>query len=375
MAARIQRESRGWTSPWTKRLTREFSPWTLLRAAETSGIAKQSVHSQLPKDRNIEVCQRTKIRRAPCRRCTGGVVDYRYAVVVQDSTTQWIQSYPCTKELRGKLKGAWKSSWTRPRSQYSFALTILWSLARLLKISRGIIAHQPLTVQKRMGLLREHYAELEKGHLLYCCILVWMKIGGRIPWNAIAIRDIFQDGMSDGKNTVWKAIEPLEKTIIPFASLVEYNPVSTKDQSRIHHFGKKILSEDSPVMYCTHGGSGKETYWLWTLRRWKRWTHRKPVLHDSTRKRWYCLIVVKITDSRSQMEQWNLMEETRHWAQPFCYGFFEDNVTKVSLENQNGLHQRLISGCRRSTTWFGSFRETSHAAITLNQESKIYTPR
>ena len=29
--------------------------------------------------------------------------------------------------------------------------------------------------------------------------------------------------------------------IIPFGSLVEYYPISAKDQSRIHQFGKKVL--------------------------------------------------------------------------------------------------------------------------------------
>ena len=29
--------------------------------------------------------------------------------------------------------------------------------------------------------------------------------------------------------------------IIPFGSLVEYHPVTAKDQSRIHQFGKKVL--------------------------------------------------------------------------------------------------------------------------------------
>ena len=30
--------------------------------------------------------------------------------------------------------------------------------------------------------------------------------------------------------------------IIPFGSLVEYHPFTAKDQSRIHQFGKKVLS-------------------------------------------------------------------------------------------------------------------------------------
>ena len=73
-----------------------------------------------PKDRNCEICQRTKITKAPCRRPIGGVVprpenfgdlitadhkvlsegcesrnNHRSAVVVQNLATQWIQSYPC----------------------------------------------------------------------------------------------------------------------------------------------------------------------------------------------------------------------------------------------------------------------------------------
>ena len=35
--------------------------------------------------------------------------------------------------------------------------------------------------------------------------------------------------------------EPYKGPIIPFGSLVEYHPITAKDQSRIHQFGKKIL--------------------------------------------------------------------------------------------------------------------------------------
>ena len=33
----------------------------------------------------------------------------------------------------------------------------------------------------------------------------------------------------------------LQDLIIPFGSLVEYHPITAKDQSRIHQFGKKVL--------------------------------------------------------------------------------------------------------------------------------------
>ena len=83
-------------------------------------LGKHSVYTHFPKDRNCEICKRTKITRAPCRRRNGEAVpraeqfgdlitadhkvlsencesrnNNRYAVVVQDLATQWIQAYPC----------------------------------------------------------------------------------------------------------------------------------------------------------------------------------------------------------------------------------------------------------------------------------------
>ena len=72
---------------------------------------KHSVFTHFPKDPNCDICLKTKITRASCRRRAGTIVPrseksliyycrsqsskHRYAVVVQDLTTQWLQSYPC----------------------------------------------------------------------------------------------------------------------------------------------------------------------------------------------------------------------------------------------------------------------------------------
>ena len=37
-------------------------------------LGKHSVHTHFPKDRNCEICKRTKITRAPCRRRNGEAV-------------------------------------------------------------------------------------------------------------------------------------------------------------------------------------------------------------------------------------------------------------------------------------------------------------
>ena len=48
--------------------------------------------------------------------------------------------------------------------------------------------------------------------------------------------------MSDGKTSYERRFgKPFRGPIIPFRSLVEYYPITAKDQSRIHQFGKKVL--------------------------------------------------------------------------------------------------------------------------------------
>ena len=50
------------------------------------------------------------------------------------------------------------------------------------------------------------------------------------------------DLLSDGKTPYERRFgQPFKGLIIPFGSLVEYYPISVKDQSRIHQFGKKVL--------------------------------------------------------------------------------------------------------------------------------------
>ena len=69
-----------------------------------------------------------------------------------------------------------------------------------------------------------------------------MKNGGQIPWNVTPICETFTDLMSDGKTPYERRFgKPFKGPIIPFGSLVEYYPISAKDQSRIHQFGKKVL--------------------------------------------------------------------------------------------------------------------------------------
>ena len=83
----------------------------------STDLGTHSVETHFPKDRHCEICQRTTITKAPCRRRIGGVVhraenfgdlitadhkvlsegcesrnNHRYGVMVQNLANPWIQS-------------------------------------------------------------------------------------------------------------------------------------------------------------------------------------------------------------------------------------------------------------------------------------------
>ena len=72
-----------------------------------------------------------------------------------------------------------------------------------------------------------------------------MKVGGQILWNVTPICETSQIYcllLSDGKTPYERRFgKPFGRPVIPFGSLVEYHPITAKDQSRIHQFGKKVL--------------------------------------------------------------------------------------------------------------------------------------
>ena len=84
--------------------------------------------------------------------------NHRHAVVVQDLATQWIQAYPCKTKTSQETQTSLQKFLEPDRNPLSFRLTIPWNLAKLVKISPGIIARLHHTDQHQMGLLREQCA-------------------------------------------------------------------------------------------------------------------------------------------------------------------------------------------------------------------------
>ena len=147
-------------------------------------LGKHSVYTHFHKDRNCEICKRTKITRDPCRRRNGEAVpraekkgdlitadhkvlsdncesrdNHRYAVVVQDLATQWIQAYPCKTKTSQETQRRLQKFLEPDRKPKVIYMTIPWNWAKPVKISPGITARLHHTDRRLMGLLKEQCAE------------------------------------------------------------------------------------------------------------------------------------------------------------------------------------------------------------------------
>ena len=147
--------------------------------------------------------------------------------MVQDLATQWIQAYPCkTRTSQETQRGACKSSWNPRGNQKSFTLTIPWNSAKL--VTNGIAQRAVRRVKKGTSavLLQSGLNENWWADSMECYTY---------------LRNV-KDLLSDGKTPNERRFgQPFKGPIIPFGSLVEYHPITAKDQSRIHQFGKKVL--------------------------------------------------------------------------------------------------------------------------------------
>ena len=218
-------------------------------------LGKHSVYTHFPKDRNCEICERTNITRAPCRRRIGRVVpraenfgylittdhkvlsegcesrnNHRYAVVVQDLAPQWIQSYPCKTKTSQETQRSWQK-FLEPNRKPKVIYTD--NSLEFGKACEDLSWNHCTSTPHRSetnGIAERAVRRIKEG-----LSAVLLQSGLDEKWWADSmecktyLRNIRRFG------------EPFNGSIIPFGSSVEYHPITAKDQSRIHQFGKKVL--------------------------------------------------------------------------------------------------------------------------------------
>ena len=82
--------------------------------------------------------------------------------------------------------------------------------------------------------VRNHTVLQKEKYPRYFCDPVWMKHGGRAAQLSRS-----RVGREDSVRTAfWSTIN---RPVIPFGWMVQYHPISPKDQARLYQFGKKDL--------------------------------------------------------------------------------------------------------------------------------------
>ena len=238
-----------------------------MEPARSADLGKHSVRTHFPKDRNGEVCLRTKMTRAPCRRRIGRVVpraenfgdiitadhkvlsegceprnNHQYPVVVQDLATQWIQSYPCNTKTSHETQRSLQKFLEPTRKPKVIHTDNSLELGKSCEdLSWNHCTSTPYRSETN-GIAESAVRRVKEG-----TSAVLLQSGLDEKWWADSmecytyLRNV-TDLLSDGKTPYERRFgQPFKGPIIPFGSLVEYHPITAKDQSRIHHFGKKVL--------------------------------------------------------------------------------------------------------------------------------------
>ena len=237
---------------------------TLTRSED---LGKHSVDTHFRKDRSCEICKRTKITRAPCSDAKARAVpravnfgdlitadhkvlgdncesrnNHRYAVVVQDLATQWIQAYPCkTKTSQETQRSLQKFLEPERKPKVIYTDNSLEFGKACEDLSRNHCTSTPHRSETN-GTAERAVRRVKEG-----TSAVLLQSGLDEKWWAVFmecytyLRNV-TDLLSDGKTPYERRFgQSLKGPIIPFGSLVEYHPITAKDQSRIHQFGKKVL--------------------------------------------------------------------------------------------------------------------------------------
>ena len=165
--------------------------------------------------------------------------NHRYTVVVQDLATQWIQSYPCkTKTSQETQRSLQKFLDPNGKPKVIYTDNSLEFGKACEDLSCTSTPHRSET---------NRIAERAVRRVKEGTYAVLLQSGLNENWWADSmecynyLRNI-QDLLSDGKTPYERRSgKPFKGPINSFGLVVEYYPITAKDQSRIHQFGKKVL--------------------------------------------------------------------------------------------------------------------------------------
>ena len=214
--------------------------------------------SSIP-DRKCEICKRTKITRAPLRRRNGGTVPRAenfgdliradHKVFSDNCESRNNHRYAVVKTYHRKLKEACKSFVDPDRkAQVIYTDNSLEFGKSCENLSWNHCTSTPNRSETNVISERAvRFAKEGTSAVLLQSGLNESWWGDSMEWYTY-LRNVINQ-LSDGKTPYERRLgQPFQGPIIPFGSLVEFHPITAKDQSRIHQFGKKVF----PGLFLGH---------------------------------------------------------------------------------------------------------------------------
>ena len=238
---------------------------------------------------------------------------HRYAVVVQDLTTQWIQSHPCkTQSSQESEKSSQKFRAVRKAKSHLF-----WQfLGVWQRMWRSILESSNINTspfQNKWYCWKSGAQSKRRNVSCTVCNRAWMNNGGRILWNACATCEMSKISWRMGQLLVEGDSEKhFEGPVFPFGAMVEYYPISSRYQSKLHSIRQECFTWNIPRVCIDRGeNSGR-----WHSGRWHWWIGkhgrvRNQCSNNQCKRSNYAKKEVQLSFSQSQMEQPNCLEERR----------------------------------------------------------------
>ena len=238
----------------------------------------------------------------PCRRRIGGAVitidhkvlsdncesrnNHRYAVVVQDLATQWIQSYPCktktSQETQRSLQKFLEPD-RKPKVIYTD------NSLEFGKACEDLFWNHCTSTPHRSetnGIAERAVRRIKEG-----TSAVLLQSGLDENWWADSmecytylrnVTDLLSDGKTPNERRFGNHLKDRLFHLVHWLSIT----LSLRRTSQVSiNLERKSYLDCSSDTLSTRVEFGRVTYWSQTLRNWRRWTHRKSTLKDSMRKR------------------------------------------------------------------------------------------
>ena len=164
-------------------------------------------------------------------------------MVVQDLATQWIQAYPCkTKTSQETQRSLQKFLESDRKPKFIHTDNSLEFGKACEDLSWNHCTSTPHRSETN-GIAERAVRRVEEG-----TSAVLLRLGLNENWWADSMECYLHlsakrhRSTTDGKTPYERRFgQPFKGPINPLGSLVEYHPMTAKDQSRIHQFGKKVL--------------------------------------------------------------------------------------------------------------------------------------